>query len=196
MHKLTNNLHNILLSLLLIIVLIYRNDIKKISTLKFLFTDQITFILVMIGCLLLVVIDTISGILVSSIVIILGLSIKNKSKFNDTVNLDMKYRSDSEFYYNSKFVPNGNLPPFKPLESTKKELIPINSNEANSKSCLEPDFIERVKPLNRDGYDVVGCRYDFKDSPQNLTIYGPPLDHCNGYNSFSCTGNVFYPLNE
>jgi len=197
MDKVLSNLHNILLVLLLVIVLIYRKHIiKNVPSLTFLFTDQVSLILLMIGCLLLVVVDVVSGILVSTIVIILGLSVKSKSRFSDTLNLDMKYRSDSEFYYNPKFVPNGNLPPFKPTENTNKGLIPVNSNEASSKSCLEPDFIERVGPLNRDGYDVEGCRYDFKDSPQNLTIYGPPLAHCSSNNSFACTGTVFYPLNE
>lgn len=202
MHQVTNNLHILVLVLLLSLVIIYRDLIlTKLPVLNNLLTDQISFILVILACLLLLVLDVPSGILVSAIVITLGLSIKSKNKFEnilENIPLDIKYKSDSEFIYNPKFIPNGNLPPFRPINSNKKDLIPINSNDASSKSCLEPDFITRVNPLNRDGYDVVGCRYDFKDSPQNLTIYGPPLDQCNTHTntSFSCNGSVFYPLHE
>ncbi len=199
MHQLTNNLHLILLVLVLILVNIYGNLIvTKILVITYILTDQITFILVVLICLLVLVLDIGSGILLAAIMISLGLCIKSKSNFVDIQPLDIKYRSDSEIFYNPKVIPNGNLPPFRPKDINEKGLIPINSNEANSKSCLEPDFITRVKPLNRDGYDVVGCRYDFKDSPQNLTIYGPPLDQCNTHTntSFSCNGSVFYPLHE
>lgn len=198
MHQLTNNLHILVLVLLLVLVIIYRDLILiKLPVLNNLLKDQISFILVILVCLLVLVLDTPSGILLSAIIITLGLSIKAKSKF-ENIPFDINFRSDSEFMYNHKFIPNGNLPPFRPVDTNAKGLIPINSNEASSKSCLEPDFITRVNPLNRDGYDVVGCRYDFKDSPQNLTIYGPPLDQCNTHTntSFSCNGSVFYPLHE
>lgn len=110
-------------------------------------------------------------------------------------------RSDSEIVYDQKFpIVNGNIQPFQVQDAAAMNLpngmIPANSNEATAKSCNEPDFITRVGPPNRDGYDVTGCRYDFKDSPQNLTIYGPPLAQCSAYNSSSCTGTVFYPLHE
>jgi hypothetical protein len=110
-------------------------------------------------------------------------------------------RSDSEIVYDQKFpIVNGNIQPFQVQDTSSSSLpngmIPANSNEATAKSCNEPDFITRVGPPNRDGYDVTGCRYDFKDSPQNLTIYGPPLAQCSAYNSSSCTGTTFYPLHE
>jgi hypothetical protein len=198
MDQLTNNLHLILLVLLLVLVVIYRDFILiKLPVLNYLLKDQISFILVILVCLLVLVLDIPSGILLSAIIITLGLSIKSKNRF-ENIPLDINFRSDSEFMYNHKFIPNGNLPPFQSVHTSEKGLIPINSNEASSKSCLVPDFITRVNPINRDGYDVVGCRYDFKDSPQNLTIYGPPLDQCNTYTntSFSCNGSVFYPLHE
>jgi hypothetical protein len=67
------------------------------------------------------------------------------------------------------------------------------------KPCNSPDFITRVESPERAGYDVAGCRYDFKNSPQNLTRYGPPLAQCGTYNNANttaCSGTVFYPLNE
>lgn len=199
-----NYLHIVILVVIMILVILFGNTIlNKYPILTTLFTDQISFILLALLCLFILLIDLPSGIIISVIVIYLGMSIKPKSKFKDIPNipLDMLFRSDSEFYYKHKPIPNGNLPPFQPIQNEtekSKDLIPINSNDANSKSCLEPDFITRVDPPNRQGYDVTGCRYDFKESPQNLTIYGPPLSQCDTYNtnSFVCNGTVFYPLHE
>ena len=57
--------------------------------------------------------------------------------------------------------------------------------------------LDILKLLDRDGFDVSGCRYDFKNSPQNTTKYGPPLAQCatySGEQAKTC-GTVFYPLN-
>ena len=37
------------------------------------------------------------------------------------------------------------------------------------------NFLTQVGPNDPAGFDVVGCRYDMKSSPQNNSIYGPPL---------------------
>lgn len=129
---------------------------------------------------------------------------QKSERFFNVATDDAQFASDSEFFYKDNEVkPNGNIPPFQvpdatPLKQTTAGMIPVNSNEAGSKSCMEPDFITRVGPPNRDGYDVAGCRYDMKESPQNLTRYGPPLAQCGAYSgkSYSCTGTLFYPLNE
>jgi hypothetical protein len=46
-------------------------------------------------------------------------------------------------------------------------------------------------------FDVVGCRFDMKESnPLHETIYGAPVDSCQAYSTANTgTGTVFYPLN-
>ena len=60
------------------------------------------------------------------------------------------------------------------------------------------DLLTQTFDKNRDGYDVVGCRYDMKVSPQNLTLNGPPVAQCGNYNSTQMekVGCAFYPLNH
>ena len=114
-------------------------------------------------------------------------------------NHSIDYSSESEFIYNNnKPFPNGNLTPFQPSEdntihlkennnsNTKQENLSINSNIVNENAILA-----------KDGFDVTGCRYDFKKNPQNLTKYGPPLARCSTYDAdkVKVCGTVFYPLN-
>ena len=105
--------------------------------------------------------------------------------------------SESEFIYNNiKPFPNGNIMPFQPQEVVKSK--EIQASELNcGMNPHNPDFITQVGALNRDGFDVSGCRYDFKNSPQNLTKYGPPLAQCATYSGEQAKlcGTVFYPLN-
>lgn len=58
------------------------------------------------------------------------------------------------------------------------------------------NFLTQVGPNDPTGFDVVGCRYDMKSSPQNNTIYGPPLAWCNTYDKTKMDkcGSLFYPL--
>ena len=58
------------------------------------------------------------------------------------------------------------------------------------------NFLTQVGPNDPAGYDVVGCRYDMKSSPQNNTVYGPPLAWCNTYDKSKIDkcGSLFYPL--
>ena len=106
-------------------------------------------------------------------------------------NPSLNYSSESEFFYNNnKPFPNNNLKPFestnKPVSNNETTNLPINSNIINENALLD-----------RDGFDVSGCRYDFKNSPQNLTKYGPPLSQCSAYdtNKLKSCGTLFYPLN-
>jgi hypothetical protein len=63
--------------------------------------------------------------------------------------------------------------------------------------CNPQDQITNIGPKDRDGFDTTGCRYDMKNSPQNLTQYGPPLSACGTYDNKQTAkcGTVFYPLN-
>lgn len=222
----TCDLTTLVLAAVLILVVVFTDKIfNTLPLLKIVFTDQVNFILLSIACIFILLLDIPSGIISCLIIIYMALYVssmkpvtrKNSPSLSTVVNLqvpskmptmdkfanlpDGDPRSDSEIVYDQKFpIANGNIPPFQPQDAAAMSLpngmIPANSNEAIAKSCNEPDFITRVGPPNRDGYDVTGCRYDFKDSPQNLTIYGPPLAQCSAYNSSACTGTVFYPLHE
>ena len=59
------------------------------------------------------------------------------------------------------------------------------------------EMLTQVGPNDRHGYDIAGCRYDMKNSHQNLTKYGPPLSLCNVYTkeNIEKQGTAFYPLN-
>jgi hypothetical protein len=196
-----------LVAILLIVIIFAKQIFITLPMLKLLFTDQISFILVSILCIFVLLYDLQTGIILSIIVIILGLNISapisgNVARFSNVATSNRNYASASELFYNKTGpAPNGNLPPFQipesPMKQTPNGMIPINSNDASSKSCQEPDFITRTTAPARDGYDVVGCPYDMKESLQNLTNYGPPLAQCSAYSdkSFSCNGTLFYPLN-
>jgi len=98
--------------------------------------------------------------------------------------------SESEFIYNNtKPFPNNNLKPYQPTMIEK-----FASTDCKD---VKNDFITNVGEPERSGYDVSGCRYDMKNSPQNLTKYGPPLAQCSAYdtNKAKICGTVFYPLN-
>ena len=58
------------------------------------------------------------------------------------------------------------------------------------------NFLTQVGPNDPVGFDVVGCRYDMKSSPQNNTVYGPPLAWCDTYDKTKMDkcGSLFYPL--
>ena len=115
-----------------------------------------------------------------------------------------KIHSESEFIYNNdKPFPNGNLAPFKSNQDNtnavnlQSNLIAPKINLENTKLSINSNLINENTLLNRDGYDVSGCRYDFKNDPQNLTKFGPPLAQCSAYdvNKIKACGTVFYPLN-
>ena len=111
--------------------------------------------------------------------------------------------SDSEFIYNntSKPFPNNNIKPFQPNIESFVSLNNYNDNDNITtqtlhKECVN-DLITNVGEPDRSGFDISGCRYDMKNSPQNLTKYGPPLAQCSIYdsNKIKECGTAFYPLN-
>lgn len=106
---------------------------------------------------------------------------------------------DSEFIYdNTKPFPNKNIKPFQPKDYDSKQTH-INQTNINviQQSINQNDRITQVGEPDRSGYDVSGCRYDMKNSPQNLTRYGPPVSQCSAYDPAKAQicGTVFYPLN-
>ena len=134
-----------------------------------------------------------------------------KVRFSDTATIinnssqsssQASIASDSEFVYNNtKPFPNNNLMPFQPVNqetiNMSKPMLGCSGNTVNTNTTNTNDYMTQVGLPNRDGFDVTGCRYDFKNSPQNLTKYGPPLAQCGTYSgeqSRNC-GTVFYPLN-
>jgi len=116
--------------------------------------------------------------------------------------------SDSEFVYNNTNpFPNNNLMPFQPvtqeiinMSNPNKQMLACSGNAVNTTTQINDqknDYLTQIGLPNRDGFDVTGCRYDFKNSLQNLTNYGPPLAQCatySGEQTKNC-GTVFYPLN-
>lgn len=105
---------------------------------------------------------------------------------NSNIKTDEIY-SESEFIYdNIKPFPNNNLKPFLPNLTENFVSLPY-----------ENDFITNIGEPERSGFDITGCRYDMKNSPQNLTKYGPPVSQCSVYNSnqLETCGTLFYPLN-
>ena len=74
-----------------------------------------------------------------------------------------------------------------------QEVMPSQAQQTH----IENDTYGNTNIQSMDGYDVVGCRYDFKDSQQNMTLFGKPLSSCSAYDkeqNVKC-GSVFYPLN-
>jgi len=200
----TCNINNFLLSFIVILIVTFTDNIfKNVPVLKKLFTDSLNYILLISLVILVLLIDISSGIILAFAVLYLSVYIKNNKKGNFT---DIKplsnnlNKSESEFIYNNtKPFPNKNIKPFEPI--TQEEINKI-SNEIEPIGCglktsTNPEYINQVGIPSRDGYDITGCRYDFKNSPQNLTKYGPPLAQCatySGEQARTC-GTVFYPLN-
>ena len=107
---------------------------------------------------------------------------------------------DSEFTYNNtKPFPNNNLKPFQPKDYVQdRDTINFVQQTINQECAKNQndDITQKGEP-DRSGYDVSGCRYDMKNSPQNLTQYGPPVSQCSAYDpaKVQTCGTLFYPLN-
>ena len=117
---------------------------------------------------------------------------------NTNTNIDT-IRDESEFIYdNTKPFPNKNLKPFQPKEESTEDNKNLNKNiNIIQQTINKDDKITQVGEPDRSGFDISGCRYDMKNSPQNLTQYGPPVSQCSAYDPAKAQicGTVFYPLN-
>lgn len=208
----------IILTIVVILIIAFADDIfSRLPVLSKLFTDVVNFILLITLCILILLLDMPSGILLTFLVLYLAVWIKqwlkNKNigmakqeRFSDVVSannitsnplsdIPHTYLSESEINYDKPAISNGNIPPFQPLDQSQIATAPPLIRPAIA--CNQNDSLSQVGALNRDGYDCTGCRYDMKDSPQNLTKWGQPLARCSTYDASKVKtyGTVFYPLN-
>ena len=201
------NMNTLILSIIVILMVAFADTIlRSFPILKKLFTDNVNFLLLIVLVVLVLLIDTPSGILLSFLVLYLAVYINyisnKRSAFSDVrpanvnnmTNMNSNpILSDSEFVYNNTApFPNNNIKPFQPISDEQIKALSLKSNMP----CLPPQVVE-VTQKQREGYDVVSCRYDFKDSEQNLSKYGPPLANCSAYSGdqYKRVGTLFYPLN-
>jgi hypothetical protein len=218
MSSTTCSLHTIILVIAIIIIIAFSEEVFQYAPILIkLFTDPVNFMLVIAIVILVLLIDLPCGVLLSFLVLYLAVYVKRMvktkldsfqniviaSKLMNNVNtpkilsdIPTEYLSESEINYNiTKPFPNNNIPPFQPIDqdTIDNQTKHITSNISSNQN----DSITIVEAPNRDGYDVVGCRYDFKDSQQNMTKYGPPLASCGAYNpqQVKQCGTLFYPLN-
>ena len=197
------NINNFLLAIIVILIITYTDNIfNNAPALKKLFTDSFNNMLLVFLVLLIILIDMPRCIILAFMVIYLSVYVnytKKKVRFADvsTIYNNNSILSESEFIYNNtKPFPNGNLMPFQPPVIDTN----INTSSINTNTIADTngsDFITKVNTPSRDGFDINGCRYDFKNSPQNLTNYGSPLAQCETYSGEQAKfcGTVFYPLN-
>ena len=205
--------HTMIVIVIVVLIITFTENIfTNMPVLKKLFMDPLNYILLIILIILVILIDMPCGIILAFLVLYLSVYMNHrkqmpqqrKVKFTDVIrNNDTMIRSESEFMYTNtmKPFPNGNLKPFQPVDQMVIDNASTSSYKAGSgvitqKDFEKDDFITRVGLPNRDGYDIAGCRYDFKNSPQNLTKNGPPLAHCAAYSGeqTQTCGTVFYPL--
>ncbi len=207
--------YSLVLSIVVILIIAFADEIfTRVPVLSNLFTDVVNFLLLITLCILVLLLDMPSGILLTFLVLYLAVWIKQwlKTKqlapvrmteqFSNNApasnlplsNIPRAYTSESEINYEKPAIPNGNIPPFQPLaQSTIQEMTPQIQPAI---ACNQNDALSQVAPASRDGYDYSGCRYDMKDSPQNLTKWGQPLARCGTYDASKVNkiGTVFYPL--
>jgi hypothetical protein len=179
-----------------------------------LFTDTTNFALLNLLVILILLLDLASGIILAFLVLYLALYIKHlsqitKDRFSDILAMTSQlpvskiplsyiprsYTSESEINYKTPEITNGNIPPFQPV--SQNDITQMTPQFIPSALCNQNDSITQVGAPDRDGYDYTGCRYDMKNSPQNLTKWGPPLAHCGTYDTSKIAkcGTLFYPLN-
>lgn len=215
----TCSINTVAITIAMVLIIAFTDDIfTRVPVLTKLFTDNINFLLLVSLVILILLLDMPSGILLAFLVLYLAVwvshmlkakkerfsviqSVNSHARFDNIVsanplsNIPREYTSESEIDYNKPPTPNGNLAPFKPV--SQDQIVSITPQIQSGIACNQNDSLSVVNPPNRDGYDCVGCRYDMKDSPQNLTKWGQPLARCSTYDASKVAkvGTVFYPLN-
>lgn len=207
--------YSVALTVLIILIIAFADDIfTRMPVLTKLFTDAVNFVLLIALCILVLLLDMPSGILLAFLILYLAVWVKQwrnvKAKTerfsnvmvpngiltaNPLSDIPRANVSESEIDYNKPAIPNGNIPPFQPI--AQSQIAAATPQIRPGIACDQNDSLAQVGPLNRDGYDCTGCRYDMKDSPQNLTKWGQPLARCSTYDASKVAkvGTVFYPLN-
>ena len=207
----TCSVYSIALTVLIVLIIAFADDIfTRMPVLTKLFTDAVNFVLLIALCILVLLLDMPSGILLAFLILYLAVWVKQSrfakatpERFGNITTpggiplseIPRAYASESEINYKKPLMPNGNIAPFQPLAQSQIEAATPQIRPGIA--CDQNDSLAQVGPLNRDGYDCVGCRYDMKDSPQNLTKWGQPLARCSTYDASKVAkvGTVFYPLN-
>lgn len=206
------SIYSIALTVVIVLTIAFADEIfSRMPILTKLFIDVVNFILLIALCILVLLLDMPSGILLAFLILYLAVWVKQwvkninmnkKERFNDVIlsanplsQIPRANASESEINYNKPAILNGNIAPFQPQEQS--QITSMTPQYRPNIACNQNDSLSQVGPLNRDGYDCVGCRYDMKDSPQNLTKWGQPLARCSTYDAskVSKVGTVFYPLN-
>ena len=206
------NINTVVLTIAVVLIMVFADEIfTNYPVLLKLFTDATNFILLNVLVVLILLVDMSSGILLAFLVLYLSVWVKNMQKkkqerFSDIItsamlgrtplsNVPREYTSESEINYEKPPISNGNIAPFNPVAQSNITVMTPQINTAIA--CNQGDSISQVGAPNRDGYDCTGCRYDMKNSPQNLTTYGPPLARCGTYDTSKIVkcGTLFYPLN-
>lgn len=124
--------------------------------------------------------------------------LKLKESFNNT---QLKQYENSHVQPNTNVVKTNETPQNNTYtqlkEKVNKDIEEIVDKRMNKPLLNNKEMLTQVGPNDRHGYDIAGCRYDMKNSHQNLTKYGPPLSLCNVYTkeNIEKQGTAFYPLN-
>lgn len=124
--------------------------------------------------------------------------LKIKESFNDT---QLKQYENSHVQPDTNVVKTNETPKNNTYtelkEKVNKDIEEIVDKRMNKPLLNNKEMLTQVGPNDRHGYDIAGCRYDMKNSHQNLTKYGPPLSLCNVYTkeNIEKQGTAFYPLN-
>jgi hypothetical protein len=203
----TCSIYSLGLTIAIVLIIAFADDIfTHMPILSTIFTDAVNFVLLIVLCIMVLLLDMPSGILLAFLILYLSIWVKQwlrnkKERFTDIIltsnplsDIPRANASEPEINYATPDIPNRNISPFQPQDQTMiKTMTPQIRPDI---ACNQNDSLSQVGPLNRDGYDCTGCRYDMKDSPQNLTKWGQPLSRCSTYDAskVSKIGTVFYPL--
>ena len=206
----TCSTYSVALTIVIVLFIAFADDIfTRMPVLTKLFTNAVNFLLLITLCVIVLLLDMPSGILLAFLILYLAVWVKQwlagkatkQERFNNVIlssnplsDIPRALVSESEINYNTRPGPNGNIPPFQPV--AQDQIVAMTPQIRPAIACNQNDSLSQVGPLNRDGYDCTGCRYDMKDSPQNLTKWGQPLARCGTYDASKVAkvGTVFYPL--
>jgi len=205
-----------------VLIIAFANELfTSIPALLKLFTNPVNFVLLIILVILVILIDLPIGIILSFLILYLAVYVKNlinnkKDKLNNivitskllnnSINSINNNNNNNNTHRNASDIPDFQQPPIRIGDGDiNTQDIRINSQATHQQQQTQPQTTGSnaiqsstiQQPQDMNGYDVVGCRYDFKDSQQNMTLYGLPLASCGAYNKeqrAKC-GAVFYPLN-
>jgi hypothetical protein len=208
--------------LALTLVVAFMNNIDRlVPQLRNVFNDKVNLTLLCVVVICVVLLNVPLGIMLIFVVLYMDMFYKNKKTVNANENFQNNHLhnqvldlvADESPPFNHGANADSHTTHQKNQVELKKAVnqLPSNPQKANpvSKSVSialkgpllknqEKDLLTQTFNKDRSGYDVAGCRYDMKLSPQNLTRNGPPVSQCGNYSQeqMSKVGCAFYPLNH